>query len=178
MIIYIYIYIYIFIYISYFLCTTRRIGAAHRRGALRRCALRLACASGGACYFARARAYYCRGVDHNSITSRPLGTDRTTSSGSSTIISISHGSDVATKLLSERSKRMFVCARTSLSTFFCPSRFLLLEWTQPSMDQACSHPEAEHVSDVTRSATHIKASQWYKNVFAHTKGAIAHPWVG
>ena len=162
------------------ICTTRRIGAAHRRGALRRCALRLACASGGACYFARARAYYCRGVDHNSITSRPLGPDRTTSSGSSTIISISHGSDVATKLLSERSKRMFVCARTSLSTFLCPSRFLFFEWTQPSMDQACSHPEAEHVSDVTRSATHIKASQGYINVFAHTKGAIhvAHPWVG
>ena len=60
----------IYIYISYFLCTTRRIGAAHRRGALRRCALRLACASAGALVTcARVLITSCRGIATNSLAS-------------------------------------------------------------------------------------------------------------
>ena len=31
------------------------------------------------------------------------------------------------------------------------------------MLQLRSHPEAEHVSDVTRIATHFNAGQWYMN---------------
>ena len=43
------------------------------------------------------------------------------------------------------------------------------------MLQLCSHPEAEHVSDVTRIATHFNAGQWYMNVLAHSKGGILLP---
>ena len=43
------------------------------------------------------------------------------------------------------------------------------------MLQLRSHPEAEHVSDVTLIATHCNAGQWHMNVLAHSKGGIFSP---
>ena len=43
------------------------------------------------------------------------------------------------------------------------------------MDQLCSHPEAEHVNDVSLSATHCMAGHLDKNSRAHSKDGIAHP---
>ncbi len=43
----------------------------------------------------------------------------------------------------------FVCVRTSFSTNFWWSLFLLFEWIHPSIDQQCSHADAEHMTPET-----------------------------
>jgi len=74
--------------------------------------------------------------------------------------SMSHGNrwrSVSSKLsLSTR----FVCARTSFSTNFWSSLFLLWEWIHPSTDQQCSHADAEHMTPETLYANHINNGTW------------------
>ncbi len=64
-------------------------------------------------------------------------------------ISMSHGNrwrSVSSKLsLSTR----FVCVRTSFSTNFWLSLFLLCEWIHPSIDQQRLHADAEHMTPET-----------------------------
>ncbi len=44
---------------------------------------------------------------------------------------------------------MFVCERTSFSTNFWSNLFLLWEWIHPSIQQQCSHADAEHMTQET-----------------------------
>ncbi len=44
---------------------------------------------------------------------------------------------------------MFVCVRTSFSSNFWSSLFLLWEWIHPSVDQQCSHTDTEHMTPET-----------------------------
>ncbi len=63
--------------------------------------------------------------------------------------SMSHGNrsrSVSSKL-SLRTR--FVCVRTSFSTNFLWDLFLLWEWIHPSIDQKCSHTDAEHMTPET-----------------------------
>ncbi len=61
---------------------------------------------------------------------------------------------------------MWVCTRRSTS--FWPSLFLLFEWIQPSIDQLCSHADAEEDSSTTLRVGHIRAGQGLKNVLIQT----------
>jgi hypothetical protein len=73
--------------------------------------------------------------------------------------SMSHGNtwrSASSKLcLSTR----FVCARTSFSTNFWSSLFLLCEWIHPSTDQQWSHTEAEHMTPGDRKRQK-KSPKW------------------
>jgi hypothetical protein len=61
-----------------------------------------------------------------------------------------------------------VCVRTRRSTRSWPILFLLLEWIQPSIDQLCSHVEAEHCRSTTLRASHLSSDQGLKNVLIQT----------
>ena len=102
-----------------------------------------------------------------------LTTSASSTSGSTIFIPISQGKGFAVQSLSRASKWRLLCTRTNLSTFCWPNLFLFLLCIHPSIDQACSQPEAEQVSAVSLIAAHCMAGQWYKYARVHSKGGIA-----
>ena len=93
-------------------------------------------------------------------------------SGSSITISISHGSTWGRQSSSTASRIRFVCVRTRRSTFVWPRRFLFLEWIQPSMDQLCSHGDADGLIAVSRIWAHCTSATKYRCARPHSNEGI------
>ena len=74
-------------------------------------------------------------------------------------MSISQGSDVARQPSMLPSNNKFKCVRVRRCTLFWPNLLRFFECIHPSIDQLCSHPEAEHESPPSLIATHCTDGQ-------------------
>lgn len=79
--------------------------------------------------------------------------------GSSIVSSVSHGSTPLWDSCSVLSSPKFVCPLKSISTVSCDNLLRLLEWIHPSMDQECSHADAEHATPRHFLANHARPSK-------------------
>ncbi len=68
--------------------------------------------------------------------------------------SMSHGNRWRSVLSKLSLSTRFVCVRTSFSTNFWSSLFLLWQWIHPSIDQQCSHTDTEHMTPETLYVNH------------------------
>ena len=86
-------------------------------------------------------------------------------------MSIYQGSDLGRHSCNFPSSNKLECARTRRCTLFWPNLLRFLECIHPSIGQLCSHPEAEHESPPSLSATHCIAGHSFKYALAHSNGA-------
>jgi len=92
--------------------------------------------------------------------------------GSSIVSSVSHGSISLWDSCSALWSPKFVCPLKSISTVSCDNLLRLLEWIHPSIDQECSHADAEHATPAHFLANHARPLKSISPVCSHTTFSI------